>query len=96
MAVNGRLVIYGRAGGQVTEFDPAFLMQRNVSVIGFWLVHILKDVKLYKESVKELLNYIGEGKLKLIIGKTLPLDEPKMAHELMEGRQTIGKLILNP
>ena len=47
MAVNGRLVIYGRAGGQVTEFDPAFLMQRNVSVIGFWLVHILKDVKLY-------------------------------------------------
>lgn len=96
LATNGRLVVYGRAGGEVTKFDPAILMQRNVSVIGFWLVHILKDVKLYKESVIELLNYIGEGKLKLIIGKTFSLDDAKTAHELMEGRQTIGKLVLNP
>jgi NADPH2:quinone reductase len=96
IATNGRLVVYGRAGGEVTKFDPAVLMQRNVSVIGFWLVHILKDVKLYKESVIELLNYIGEGKLKLIIGRTFSLDDAKIAHELMEGRQTIGKLVLNP
>lgn len=96
IATNGRLVVYGRAGGEVTKFDPAVLMQRNVSVIGFWLVHILKDVKLYKESVIELLNYIGEGKLKLIIGRTFSLGDAKIAHELMEGRQTIGKLVLNP
>ncbi|MEH7749400.1 zinc-binding dehydrogenase, partial [Neobacillus drentensis] len=63
---------------------------------GFWLIHILKDVKLYKESVIELLNYIGEGKLKLIIGNTFPLDDAKLAHELIEGRQTIGKIVLNP
>lgn len=96
MAINGRLVVYGRAGGQTTKFDPAILMQRNVSIIGFWLIHILKDVKLYKESVIELLNYIGEGKLKLIIGNTFPLDDAKLAHELIEGRQTIGKIVLNP
>jgi NADPH:quinone reductase len=96
MAVNGRLVIYGRAGGQETKFDPAILMQRNVSVIGFWLVHILNNHKLYKESVIDLLNYIGDGKLKLIIGKTFSLEEAKKAHELLEGRQTTGKLIINP
>jgi len=96
MAINGRLVVYGRAGGQTTKFDPAILMQRNVSIIGFWLIHILKDVKLYKESVIELLNYIGEGKLKLIIGNTFPLDDAKLAHELIEGRQTFGKIVLNP
>ncbi|MDN3018748.1 quinone oxidoreductase [Paenibacillus sp. BSR1-1] len=96
MAVNSRLVIYGRAGGQETKFDPAILMQRNVSVVGFWLVHFLKDSKAYKNSVRDLLNYIGEGKLKLIIGKTFALEDAKLAHELLEGRQTIGKLILNP
>ncbi|MGG3468905.1 NADPH:quinone oxidoreductase family protein [Neobacillus pocheonensis] len=96
MAINSRLVIYGRAGGQETKFDPAILMQRNVSVVGFWLVHFLKDSKKYKESVIDLLNYIGEGKLKLIIGKTFALEEARLAHELIEGRQTIGKLILNP
>ncbi|WP_209121352.1 NADPH:quinone oxidoreductase family protein [Alkalihalobacillus sp. BA299] len=96
LSINGRLVIYGRAGGQVTEFDPAILMQRNVSVVGFWLVHILKETKLYKESVKELLSYIGQRKLKLIIGKTMQLEDAEKAHQLIEGRKTIGKLVLNP
>ncbi|NRD77873.1 NADPH:quinone oxidoreductase family protein [Bacillus sp. BRMEA1] len=96
MAVNGRLVIYGRAGGQETKFDPAILMQRNVSVIGFWLVHILKDTKIFNESVRELLESISNGKLKLVIGETFPLEEAKRAHELMESRQTKGKLIINP
>lgn len=71
-------------------------MQRNVIVVGFWLIHILKNQKLYKDSVIELLNYISEGKLKLIIGKTFPLEEAKIAHELLEGRKTTGKLVLNP
>lgn len=96
LAVNGRLVIYGRAGEQATKFDPAILMQRNISVIGFWLVHILKNTELYKESVKELLNYIGEGKLKLIIGEIMPLEEAVKAHELIEGRMTTGKIVLTP
>ncbi|WP_413299608.1 NADPH:quinone oxidoreductase family protein [Bacillus sp. 1P10SD] len=96
LAINGRLVIYGRAGGQETKFDPAILMQRNVSVIGFWLIHILNNTELYKESVKELLNHVREGNLKLIIGEIMPLDEAEKAHELIEGRKTIGKLVLNP
>ncbi|MDE5415133.1 quinone oxidoreductase family protein [Alkalihalobacterium chitinilyticum] len=96
LAINGRLVIYGRAGGQVTQFDPAILMQRNVSVVGFWLVHILNDTKLYKDSLKELLTYISEGQLKLIVGEALPLEQADKAHELIEGRKTIGKLVLNP
>lgn len=96
MAINGRLVIYGRAGGKVTQFDPAILMQRNVSVTGFWLMNTLKNRVLYKDSLAELLTYIGEGKLKLIVGEALPLEDAKKAHELMEGRKTIGKLVLNP
>lgn len=96
MAINGRLVIYGRAGGKVTQFDPAILMQRNVSVTGFWLMNTLKNRVLYKDSLAELLTYIGEGKLKLIVGEALPLEDAKRAHELMEGRKTIGKLVLNP
>jgi NADPH:quinone reductase len=96
MAVNGRLVVYGRAGGQVTQFDPAILMQRNVSVVGFWLVNTLKDKDLYKNSLEELLHFIGEGKLKLIVGESLPLEDAKKAHELIEGRKTVGKLVLNP
>ncbi|SFJ26023.1 quinone oxidoreductase family protein [Thermoflavimicrobium dichotomicum] len=96
LAKFGRLVIYGRAGGEKTRFDPAVLMQRNTSVIGFWLPRIMERPALYQESVKELLNYVGEGKLKLIIGQTFPLEEAGKAHELLESRQTTGKIILVP
>jgi NADPH2:quinone reductase len=94
LAKFGRLVIYGRAGGETTQFDPAVLMQRNTSVVGFWLSRIMERPALYQESVKKLLNYVGEGKLKLIIGQTLPLVEARKAHELLERRQTTGKVIL--
>ncbi|WP_025027472.1 quinone oxidoreductase family protein [Caldalkalibacillus mannanilyticus] len=96
MATNGRLVIYGRAGGQETLFDPAILMYRNVSIIGFWLVHFVSNPTLHKTGVEALLNYVAEGKLKLVIGESFPLEEAKRAHELLEGRQTTGKIILNP
>jgi NADPH2:quinone reductase len=92
----GRLVVYGRAGGTETRFDPALLMQRSSSVIGFWLVHIMKNSALYRESVRELLGYLGEGALQVIIGETLPLAEAQKAHERLEGRQTTGKIVLLP
>ncbi|MFC4768993.1 quinone oxidoreductase family protein [Effusibacillus consociatus] len=96
LATFGRLVIYGRAGVEATQFDPSILMQRNTSVVGFWLPRIMQRPALYKESVKELLNYVGVGKLKLIIGERVPLTEAKKAHELLEGRQTTGKVVLIP
>lgn len=96
LATFGRLVIYGRAGGETARFDPSVLMHRNTSVTGFWLPRIMQRPHLYQESVKELLNYVGEGKLKLMIGHTLPLTQAKKAHQLLEGRQTTGKVILIP
>ncbi|UFJ43287.1 NADPH:quinone oxidoreductase family protein [Brevibacillus humidisoli] len=96
LATFGRLVIYGRAGGEKTQLDPSVLMHRNTSVIGFWLPHMNQDPVLYRESVKELLQYVGEGTVKLIIGERMPLAEAKRAHELLEGRQTTGKIVLIP
>jgi NADPH2:quinone reductase len=92
----GRLVIYGRASGMETKFDPALLMQRSTSVVGFWLVDIMRNSALYRQSVAELLQFINEGKLKVIVGEVLPLTEAKKAHELLEGRQTKGKVVLLP
>lgn len=96
LALFGRLVIYGRAGVQITQFDPTVLMQRNTSVVGFWLPRIMQCPSLYRQSVMDLLNYMSEGKLKIIIGERLPLTEAKRAHDLLEGRQTMGKVVLIP
>ncbi|WP_019121807.1 quinone oxidoreductase family protein [Brevibacillus massiliensis] len=96
LATFGRLVIYGRAGAETTQFDPSVLMQRNTSVVGFWLTRIMQRPALYRESILELLRYVGEGTLQLIIGERVPLTEARRAHELLEGRQTTGKVLLIP
>ncbi|WP_209123000.1 quinone oxidoreductase [Alkalihalobacillus sp. BA299] len=96
LAPFGRLVIYGVASGQQSKFYPSSLMAKNQSVIGFFLPQIMRKPELYKQSLTELLQYVQNGQLKLQIGGTYPLGDAAKVHELMQGRQTSGKLILVP
>ncbi|MGN1402298.1 MAG: zinc-binding alcohol dehydrogenase family protein [Bacillus sp. (in: firmicutes)] len=92
----GRLVIYGKAGMEETKLDPTILMHRNTTVTGFWLVRIMQRPELYRKSVEELLTWIGEGQLKVVVGETFKLKDAQKAHEMLEGRRTTGKIVLIP
>lgn len=92
----GRLVIYGRAAMEKNSLDPAILMQRNTSIIGFWLVRIMQRPALYRQSVSDMLRFIGNGELKVIIGETFRLEEAAAAQDKIEARKTTGKVILIP
>lgn len=94
LAANGRLVIFGAASGEPAQFNAGQLMRRNQSVIGFFLPQIMKNPSLYQSSFEKLLKYVEEGKLTLTIGGVFPLEKAKQAHEHLQGRQTMGKLIL--
>lgn len=96
LAAFGRLVIYGVASGEQSRFYPSSLMGRNQSVIGFFLPQIMRKPELMQPSMKELLAYAAEGKLKLTIGEIHPLEDAAKVHERMQSRQTKGKLILVP
>lgn len=96
LAPFGRLVIYGVASGIMPEFHPSKLMKRNQSVIGFFLPQIMRDPSLYLSSLRELMSMVEQGKLKITIGGTFPLEEAPRVHQLLQGRKTTGKLILTP
>lgn len=96
MAPFGRLVIFGAASGEQSQLYPGQLMKRNQSVIGFFLPQIMRDPALYRSSFEELLGYVADGRLKLVIGGVYPLEEAPKVHRLLQGRQTIGKQILIP
>ena len=40
--------------------------------------------------------FAAEGKLKVLIDKVLPLEEARLAHEIVAGRSSIGKVVLTP
>lgn len=96
LATFGRLVIYGVASGEQSIMYPSSLMAKNQSVIGFFLPQIMRKPDLLQTSLVELLQYVGSGKLKLTIGGEYRLDQAAMVHTLLQGRKTVGKLILVP
>lgn len=96
LAYFGRLVIYGVASGQQSKFYPSSLMEKNQSVIGFFLPPLLRRTELIKDSLEELFTYVANGKLQITIGEVFPLSEAANVHTILQARKTVGKVILEP
>jgi len=96
LAAFGRLVIFGAASGEQPTFYPSNLMKRNQSVIGFFLPQIMKHPELLESSLEELLGYVNYGELELKIWGSYPLTDAALVHQLLQGRETTGKVILTP
>lgn len=96
MAPYGRMVFLGQSSGESAAVDPWSLTVKNHSVIGFYIGAYLADGQLLMTTVGELFNFVGSGQLKIQVGTVLPLSQAAEAHRLLEGRQTTGKVVLQP
>lgn len=94
--VFGRMVVFGAASRDRGTIVPVALMKRCHAVVGFYLPQIMRRPDLFVPSLEEVLGWISTGDLKLTIGGTYPLENAAEAHTALEGRQTTGKLLLNP
>ena len=94
--VFGRMVVFGAASGDRGSLVPAELMKKNHSVVGFYLPNIMVRPGLFGPSLKRVLGWISSDDLKLTISARYPLEKAREAHEALEGRETSGKIILNP
>jgi NADPH2:quinone reductase len=94
-AVHGHLVIFGAASGPADPIAPNSLMVRSLSVSGGSLQDYILTRNELMRRANDVLDGIQKGWLKLRISRVLPLAEASEAHRLLEGRQTIGKLLLS-
>ena len=92
----GRMVVYGAASGDRGNVVPAELMQKNHVVAGFYLPNIMARPQLFGPSLEKVLGWISSGDLKLNVGARYPLEQARDAHNALEGRETTGKIVLNP
>jgi NADPH:quinone reductase len=93
----GTVIAIGSAGGAWPMVEPARLVGRNVGLAGFYLGRLLRlDPDLVGEAVGELLGFWHTGALKPLVGAEIPLDEIERAHELVESRRSVGKVVLIP
>jgi NADPH2:quinone reductase len=93
----GTVIAVGSAAGAWPAVEPARIVGRNVSLAGFYLGRLLRlDPELVGTAVGELLAFWQTGALKPLVGAELGLDEVERAHELVESRQSVGKVVLVP
>jgi NADPH:quinone reductase len=88
----GRLATFGQASGKPGMVDTARLMRRNASVVGFWLAVL--PSRMIGEGAMALATWVAEGKLRVVVGATYPLEEAAQAQRDLEARRTRGKLAL--
>jgi len=95
----GHLIWFGIAAGNPTTNllgalgrEPA----KSHAVSMFHLYAIINNPKVMAESMKTLIGYLAEGKIKPVIHDRIPLKEVGKAHNILEQHNNIGKVILKP
>jgi len=93
LAPFGQLLHYGDAGGFPAPVNPDDLYARSIKVGAFGLDE-RHDPRAAARARRELIAWAIDGSLRFLISRTLPLADAAEAHRLIEGRGTIGKLVL--
>ncbi|MGW2703909.1 quinone oxidoreductase family protein [Streptomyces sp. NPDC001340] len=94
LAPHGRLVAYSSGGGTIQAYD---LLVGAKSVIGFQMALIARGrPELYEKWRQELWRLFADGVLKPAVHGEFALEDAAKAHEAIESRSNLGKVVLRP
>ena len=79
---------------RVPRFNPLNMTRDNKSLIAFNLSYLFDRVDLIKESMRDLMKWVAEGKITAPALQSYPFDSVADAHRALESGKTVGKLIL--
>ena len=96
VAMRGLLALFGQSSGPVAPVDPSRLARRGIYLTRPSLAHYTAQREELLWRARELFDAIASGAVRLRIDRELPLRDAAEAHRLLEGRQTMGKLLLMP
>ena len=85
---HGRLVTAGGHAGGIVPLDVNRLYLNHITVMG--------RTGETPDAARLSLQMAAEGKFKALIDRVMPLSQAVQAHELVERRGQIGKIILDP
>jgi len=91
----GYLALFGFASGAVPPFDPALLgIKGSLFLTRPGLNQYIATREELATRAEAVFGWLASGQLTLRIDRVLPLDEAADAHRALEGRQTMGKILL--
>ncbi len=101
LAPFGLVVTYGRLEGPIAsdlmaalEHGPGYLHSGGLRVFTMHTLDSKPEVRA--QSMNNLIAKLAAGKIRPLIHARLPLKDARRAHEIIEARQVIGKILLKP
>jgi len=88
LKVGGRLVTYGATTGAKGETEIRLVFWKQLSVLGSTMGN--------PREYRTVMDRVFRGELKPVIHATLPLEEARKAHEILEAGEAFGKVVLVP
>jgi len=86
LAWQGRLVTCGATSGVEARIDLRHLFFKALSLLGSTMGR--------RGDLIDILDHVASGRLRAVVARTLPWDEVREAHRLLEERAVFGKIVL--
>jgi NADPH:quinone reductase len=91
----GRAITVGNAGRDKQPFDLSLLSAGNQSITSVFLGAEILNPRTYA-MIAGLVDDVAAGRLEVIVDRLFPLREAAAAHEYIESRQAVGRVVLIP
>ena len=93
----GWIIAIGYAGGAWQDVNPALLVGRNVGVKGVFLGRLMQLAPAFvRDCGVELVAMWERGEIRPLVGSRFALEQADDAHALIEAREHVGKVVLEP
>ena len=95
IAWRGRYLVVGFASGPIPALPFNLALLKGASIVGvFWGDFAKREPKANATMMAELARLYGQGKIKPVIDRTMPMAELKAAYAHMGSRGVMGKLVM--
>ena len=95
IAWRGRYLVVGFAAGAIPALPLNLALLKGASIVGvFWGDFAKREPKSNTAMMMELAQWYGQGKIKPVIDRSMPMAELKAAFAHMGSRAVKGKLVL--
>jgi NADPH:quinone reductase len=95
IAWRGRYLVLGFAAGPIPALPLNLPLLKGASIVGvFWGDFSRREPKANAAMMQELAQWYGQGKIKPVIDRTMPMAELKAAYAHMGSRGVKGKLVM--
>jgi len=97
IAFEGRILVIGFAGGQISTAALNHVLIKNYSVVGLhWGLYQTKDPQAIRDCHAQLVKLVGDGLIRPLIGERLGLEDVADGVQRLADGSTVGRIVFTP